>query len=469
MARPRGSKDKVPRNLGVELAQVDNQAYKYIEISQRYYIPYDQYEVPFYIRLKMLDHPQIQAGLTFAEAILSNTKFYHDFPKPEKTTTENEILEYANWGLSDHWTEIVVGSLLARCAGFSPFEKIYTIETIPGKGDYLGYEKIKYIDPASVELYLDGNGNYAGFGQKRYNVDRIPPEKTFWFTHRPQKATLRHNPLLGWPEFGKELYDIWYRNTIIWQMFVRFLGKKVNPPTIGWAPAETRKRKKADGTSETYNLMKVLHDVLQKLNEGSVVTLPYEVDEHGEKKVDVKYLESQRMVGEYLQALNSTEAQLFYGIFVPPSIFVKLTNSAAGSYAMMESMVDVFLMMLKGTVNLEIRQQVQDQLTADLVRRQFGDNAPIPILRTTLETASFRKALIDSLLVAEKNGKWVPDVDESLRILDMPKSAYFNPKEQIGGVQNAGRVGGAKDPSRTGEETGRVGGGTDPRQQARGQ
>jgi len=460
MPRPKGAKDKEPRNLNREQAKVWNNLVLF-PYSGKYYLGYQQEDVPFYVKLKMLGHPQIKAGLRLAEAILCNTKWYHEGEGGEKL----EIVEYADWVLEKRWHDMIASSLMARCFGFSAFEKVYAMESREGKGDYLTYEKIKYVNPSTVDLYVDENGNYAGFGQKVYDVGRIPPEKTFWFVHQPQQGILRHHPLFGWSELDKDMYEVWYRNVIIWQMFVRYLAKKVSPPLIGYAPAMDRSKKdRVTGLTVWYNLMEELFNVAQKMNEGSVGVLPYEESEKsGEKKIDLKYLESTSKVEAFLQSLNATEAQLFYGLIVPPSIFTKLTSSAAGSYAMMESMVDIFLIMLKGTVNESFKNQVQEQITKDIVRRQFGEKAPIPHLHTTLETASVRKAINDTLTVAENLGKWCPDVDSYLKIMGLPKSAMFDPNF----IKPSGRIGGPDDPSRRGEEVGRVGKGTEPRKVAR--
>jgi hypothetical protein len=462
VARTIGAKDKVPRTIAGEMAVIDPFAKVYeVGPSNKYFLSNEWDDVTFPVRLKMLEHPQITAGLKFAEAIFCTVEWRHQ-------GATDEIREYADWAIAPHWIRIVNAVLMARVFGYTACEKVYTVQSREGKGDYLAYDKIKYLNPSTVDLYVDENGNYAGFGQKVYNVERIPPEKTFWYAHQPHRGVLRHNPLFGRSELGKDMYDAWYRDVITWQMFMRYLAKKVNPPTIGWAPGDNRRRKKTDGTWENYNLMKTLFEVMQKVNEGSSVVLPYESDEHGEKKIDLKYLESSKIVGEYLQALNATGTQLFYGILVPPSIFVKLTTSAAGSYAMVESLLDVFITMLKGTIAGEMNKQVKEQLTADLVRRQFGEKAPIPDLQISLETAALRKLIADSMNLEQKKGTYSPDIDKLSNMAGMPAPARFDPEKPITGGGNAGRIGGKEDPGRVGEETGRVGGGSEPRKVARG-
>lgn len=320
------------------------------------------------------------------------------------------------------------------------------------------FEELKYLDPSTTVMWVDKNGRYAGFSQPSLNVQkRIKPEKTFWLVHNPKWGLVvsKQNPNYGHADIDQGTYIHWYNNYIVWQMFLRYVGRKVNPQTVAYAPTERIKFEKDDGTMEEGWMINYVHNAIQQLNEGSCATFPYVSDDKsGKNKISVGLLEGEKRVSEFSQVIDLTGQQLFYSVLVPSSIFEK-PKSTTGSYAMISAQVDLFLTYLSGTLLPENKPQTLKQLIEPMVKLQFGNNAPVPELEMSLPTEGLRKVLSNLLTLSVKEGKCVPDVVEISRQLGIAKPIKVDPEGSTSrkkGDDHEGRIGGEGDPTRGAEE-----------------
>lgn len=455
--RPKGSTEDLPRVLSAELSKLLSQglvgfmgSWQMGGLDQ--YTPiYRTERVAHYLKLKILEHPQVKAGITLCQALVGSLKWWFELKGQE------DINEYVMKILESQWYNIVECIIMAKCFGFAACEKVFEIQTWEGKGDYIAYKDIKFLDPSSVVMHIDKNERYAGFSQPNLNVDkRIPLEKTFWLAHNPKQGLVinKHHPQYGHADIDTGTFTHWYNNMIVWQMFLRYVGKRVSPPVVGSAPWQKKRYKKEDGSWAYYDLMKTLHETLQKLTEGSVLVVPSIPDERGKNQVTVSLLESQQQTEEFLKVLYATGEQLFYSILVPPSIFEK-PKSTTGSYAMITSQVEMFLEYLNGVIIPEAMKQIYDQLIEPMVKLQFGDTAPCPELKYSLLTEAMRKMLADQLVVMAKAGKWVADINETCHELGIPKPIKVDPEGSASGKEGDDhdeRTPGKKDPDRVGED-----------------
>lgn len=457
--RPKGTKENLPRSFIIDQAKIGpDDAWRVgglYGFPGNYYQSFQTQRVAHHIKIKMLEHPLIKAALMLCQSLIGNVTWWFELKKNQ------EIADYCTELLKPHWHNLVDGVIQAKCFGFAPFEKILEIRTWPGKGEAIFYKELKFLDPSTVVMWVDENGRYAGFSQPSLNVDkRIKPEKTFWLVHNPKWALIvsGHNPYYGHPDMDQGTYIHWYNNYIVWQMFLRYVNRKVNPPTIAFSPNDYIRFKKSDGTSGEGWMIDFVHKAIQQLSEGSTAVFPFiESDKSGKNKIDVKLLEGEKRVSEFAQVLDLTGQQLFYSVLVPSSIFEK-PKSTTGSYAMISAQVDIFLAYLTGSLLPEAQIQIKRQLIEPVVALQFGKNAPVPDFELSLPTEGVRQVLSDSLKLAIKEGKCVPDVEEISRRLGTPKPLKVDPEgssKRNKGGDHEGRTGGAEDPTRTGEEIGR--------------
>lgn len=446
VGRPKGSKDsgKLPRGLSGEMLKISSAIdIHLVWFAGNYRLLYDQHSVPIDIKIKMLEHPQLKAAIMLSQALIANAQW--EWECKEKA----EIADYANRVFSPHWWDLSGIIIAAKNFGFAPCEKIFQVETWSGWGEAITFKEIKYVSPSTVNMWVDKNGRYAGFSQPSLNVDkRIKPEKTFWLTHNAKQGILKHNPYWGWADIDMGCYTFWYNNTILWQMFLRYMARKAHPILIGFAPPIIQKMKKGE-TWEEYNLMDYLHKIMMQIQEGSVLTLPFKETAKGNKMVDIKMLETERRVSEFIQALQATAENLLYSYLCPPAIFQK-PSTTVGSYALVESHVSLFIEYLSGFILKEAIHQLEDNLIHPLVRMQYGQNAPLPKFRPSLLKEADKKMMSDQIALMIRAGELPIDAEETLRRLGCPLPIKVDPEgtPKIKGDGHERRIGGKKSPDR---------------------
>jgi len=444
--RPKGSKDKsgLPRILDKEILKISQDWGLYLSwIGANYRLEFSQQSVPFNIKLKMLDHPQLKAAVMMTQGLIAQAQWEWECKdKPE-------IAEYANLVFSPHWWDIAGIIVGAKNFGFAPCEKIFEVKTWDGWGDVVTYKEVKYINPSTVQMWTDRNGRYAGFSQQVLNVnDRVGTEKTFWFVHNSKQAILKHNPYWGWPDLDKGCYDYWYSNVILWQMFLRYMARKAQPILLGFAPNVKSRFKKADGTYEDYNLLEYLHLVMNEIKEGSVVTIPYKESNTGKQTVDIKYLEGEKRVSEFMQALQASAENLLYSYLTPPAIFQK-PSTTAGSYALVDAHVSLYIRYLNGFILTEAIPQIENNLIHPLVRMQYGEKAPLPSLRLSLLSDAEKKMMGDQIALAIRLGQLNINAEQTLRRLGLPIPDETNLQgKKLRGDGHEQRIPGEQSPDR---------------------
>jgi hypothetical protein len=445
--RPKGSKDKsgIPRTLDKDILKISQDWSLYLSwIGSNYRLEYAQHSVPFNIKLKMLEHPQLKAAVMMTQGLIAQAQWEWE------CKGNPEIAEYANLVFSPHWWDIAGIIVAAKNFGFAPCEKIFQVENWSGWGDAVSYREIKYVNPSTVQMWTDMNGRYAGFSQPVLNVkERVGTDKTFWFVHNSKQAILKHNPYWGWPDLDKGCYDYWYSNVILWQMFLRYIDR-MGPFLFGFAPNITSRFKKSDGTYENYNLFEYLHLVMNEIKGQSVVTTPYKESNSGKQTVDIKYLEATKRASEFILALQASAEGLLYSYLTPPAIFQK-PSTTVGSYALVDAHVSLYIRYLSGFILSEAIPQIEKNLIHPLVRMQYGDNAPLPKLRLSLFSDAEKKMMADEILLCIRSGQLIINAEETLRRLGLPIPDQTNQGKEIRGDGHENRIPGEKSPDRIAE------------------
>ena len=374
---------------------------------------------------------QLQMGLKVIKLPIKAMKWWVVCQDPD-------IKAFVEYALKRVWIQTMTSILNALDFGWSACEKIWEVKDIEVlrkegldtvtayKGKAVLLKKFKDPDPESVTLLVDGNGDFDGFEQEISggNSAAVPPEKSFIFTNEKEFGDLYGKSLLRYS------YDYWYWTTLMYQFLNRYFERRGTPPVIARAPAG--RTNLSNGT--VLDNLALAQSAGESLSESSVVALPSSIYE-GSKDVskwDLSYLKDDQRADMFMKYIEHLNAMKLRGLFVPERMVSQ--DSEMGAKAVADTHLDVFLMGLEGLTK-DIIDHFNRYLVPQLIKYNFGDNAPFAYLETSglsTESKNLLKQIVISV-IKKGDGKVPLDMVKALEELDLPigKPEDFHKDEEI--------------------------------------
>lgn len=248
-------------------------------------------------------------------------------------------------GMDVPFSLILEQMLHALIDGFEVFERVYKM-TDDGK---ITVKKLALRDATTVKIMLDKKGGYVGihqeatFGNRTVNTN-IPAQKTFLFTY--SKAD---NPWYGRSAF-KSCWRNWDKKQKLEYLdSISIQNSAVKPKIL---------KRIADGVIKGEESRKKALKALSELGKlRPAASIPYGFDVEELQGGDNSH------INESIERQNSEMARSFMATF---SLLGSQGSSSVGSYALSADQSDLFMIALKGIMNL-ITDHINQYWIADLI------------------------------------------------------------------------------------------------------
>jgi len=384
---------------------------------------FSPYAVSIETRKRMRLDPQIRLALAAIKAPIMGMSWRAESADPV-------VAGFVESALRPVWRSLVRSALKAVEFGFQVHEKVWrvadlTVESAEADGNpsartfprALTYGKLKDLDPASVVILADEQGDFAGFRQLATGVV-VPAEKAFVVTFEKEWGNLYGTSRLD------AAYEPWYWSRVMYAGCNRYFERKGDPPIKGRAPAEIR----LDEDGNEVNSLDEANAVIQSLRSGGTAVFPDERDEHGNLRWDFEFLLDDKRADMFLDYIQHLEVMKLRAMLVPERVLTQ--DAGTGSYSLAQEHTDTFLRSEELLIQ-ELLDQVNRYLVPQLVFYNFGPQAPAVHLSTTGLSRANRelmKELILHLLEAERGAEGgrraglagIIDTVKLLRELNLP-------------------------------------------------
>ena len=374
---------------------------------------YSPYAVSIETRKRMRLDPQVRLALAAIKAPLMGLAWRAESADPA-------VARFVEAAVQPVWRALVRSGLNAVDFGFQVHEKVWQIADLvveePGAAggrqvrrfaDAVTYRKLKDLDPATVVILTDENGNFAGFKQISTDVV-VPPEKSFVVTLEKEWGNLYGTSRLD------AAYEPWYWCRIMYASCNRYFERKGDPPIKGHAPAEIR----LDEEGNEVNSLDEANAVIHSLRAGGTAVFPDERDEHGNPRWDFEFLLDDKRADMFLDYIEHLEVMKLRALLVPERVLTH--KGAAGSYALAQEHTDTFLRSEELLIQ-ELLDHVNRYLVPPLVFYNFGPQAP-PVRITTGGLSRSNQELLKEVL---------------LRVLDAERAAEAGERPNLAAVIDA--------------------------------
>jgi len=358
--------------------------------------------------IKMQRHFQVHAGLKLRYMPLMGTTPAVEGPDPV-------MAEYVRVVLSGIWR-----TLMRNCGktgsarGFAPHEVVWErregIHLVDGdRGmdqlvDGWVISKLKDLSPDNVQaIEVDGLEQFTGYKLLKPSGATLEAEKAFHFG-----LDMEYGNMFGTSALIAA-YEPWYRQQMLWDMFMRYMERRAIPPTLVEYPAGT------DETDQTPNWEKARALASGITTDDVAMWVPSSPE--GEPKWDVRFIEDSQRSQMYLEALNAHNTWILRGLLVPDTFFTQTQDT--GSLALSQTHAEAYMMMLDGLLG-DVVEAVQNQLVPRIVRYTFGPDAPVPTLTVSRFSDDMRAYLGELLKVAMQSGNAGISVVKIADLLGVP-------------------------------------------------
>src|SRR3990167_7774104 len=317
---------------------------------------------------------------------------------------EQEIAEFVAdnlWGMSQPWDEVIRQALYCVRWGVMLLEKVYRVED--GR---LVWDRFAPRLPRTIWRWIPNpDGSLAEVEQNVYGdlafTGRIPASKLLRFTFRQEGSNFEGRSLL------RDVYKHWWHKDTLYKLSAIAMERTGVGVPIATVPA---------GASPT-DVAKLREIVKSfRANEEAGIVLP-----------DGFKFDISQARGSYgfMPLIDHHNREIAKAALAP---FLNLGDST-GSWALSRSQTDLFLTSLDGLTEM-IRAELQRGAVAELVRLNFGADAPVPELRYMLQKSD--PSALATTLAALVSGKLLtPDdrIEAVLReSLDLPPKSEDTPR-----------------------------------------
>lgn len=307
---------------------------------------------------------QIAAVLTAMKLPIISTKWY--VAPCEDADDEELAQEIADFisdnlfgGMKYSWSEHLREALLMLDFGFSVFEKVYRYDEWNGRSVIMLDKYAPRVAPSIWRFPQDENYQIAAVEQINYltgEIKTIPIERCRIYTYQREGDNIVGISVL------RPAYKHWYIKDSLYKIVSVGIEKNL----VGTPYAKVPK-----GTSEKER--KEILSVLSAIRaaEEAGFTIP--------ENIIIEMLESSRNAVDALPFIEHHDTQIARSVLAQFINLGTLSSASGGSYALGNTMVDMFCMGLESIANY-IQQEVQKDIE-ELVAWNFGPDAPMPSLQ----------------------------------------------------------------------------------------
>lgn len=306
--------------------------------------------------LEMEDDAQIKAVFTLIKAPLQKVVW-------SIGCDDQDIANFVRIVLEPLWLGLINNMCTALQFGHQAFEKVW--EEKNGRWQYSGFLD---LHPDSVRYKKGERGVFNGIEQyTTKGTVFIPPEKSFVFTNEKRWG----NPY-GRSKF-RSAYMYWFIDKYTYDFENQYFERYANPILWGQAPSG----KSQTGTSESSQRSNIslLFDLLKDAKNAGIIVTPSDVDAiTHQKKWIVQFLEAQRRGADYRSRHEYLDLMKARAIFAPELVFS--APYAGSSYALAREHATIFMSAEEAMLQ-EVKNHVQKYIIPQLIRYNFGKNAPL--------------------------------------------------------------------------------------------
>lgn len=362
--------------------------------------------------VKMQRHFQVHAGLKLRYMPLMATKPTVEGPDPL-------VAEYVRVVLAGIWRTLMRScGKTGSARGFAPHEIVWERREgvhimLEPRGMDAGLDqlvdgwvisKLKDISPDNVQSVLvDGLEQFQGYKLLKPSGAELEAERAFHFG-----LDMEFGNMFGTSALIPS-YEPWYRQQMLWDMFMRYMERRAIPPTLVEYPPGV------DETDQTPNWEKARALASGITTDDVAMWVPS--SETGQPKWDVRFIEDAQRSQMYLDALTAHNTWILRGLLVPDTYFTQTQDT--GSLALSQTHAEAYMMMLDGLLG-DIVEAVQNQLIPRIVRYTFGPDAAIPTLDVPRFSDDMRAYLGELVKVAMQAGNAGVSVVKIADLLGIP-------------------------------------------------
>lgn len=428
--------------------------------------------VGFETRVMMMNDPTVAFGLAVLGATIINAKWDID-------SNDSRVEAFIQQILSAKYHELATGGAMSVPLGYQPIEKVWKVEDVEVEvadkstgavssfkmPQAWTFDEFKALDPRTINMLIDPDKDkWAGFEQfpltfnssTQNNVPaRIGTERSFLWSYRRQEVFGR---LQGRPQLN-QCYEPWFWKAALNLFCNRYFERKAEPNFKAHAPAEIHgpNGEKIDGALFMAN-------VLGALKNGEAICLPGEMDDKGNRLVDVEFMQDDKRGDMFQQRFDYLDLQILKGLWIPD----RAGSSSQGGAGVGSGESSVHYEMLQKLVEqvaVEWFREVQTQVVEPAVLYNFGPDV-LKQSKTRIcyqGLSDFHRDLLKTVLaqmaqaeVALKDGK-VIRLMEYIDAVDICKSLNVPIKraDQIGPLAHEridpGPPDGSNPPGNTGD------------------
>jgi hypothetical protein len=349
---------------------------------------------------RMALDPQIYLGLEMHKLPILTLRPEFQHPEPEVAAFLNHELKRMGY--------VTIARELLRSLdyGFHAAEKIFTnrdttVELADGKSwtaRATVYDRIKGIHPNGVQLEQLENGLPNGFTQVSGGTAAVPPEKAMIFSHDVEYGNQYGNPL------SRRAYRFWWWSDLVYQFANRYHEDQSIPPRkIFYEPNPTTTTDEAGNTVNGPDIAQAAAlAVAEDSKAGAAIALPLQLDSNSgefKKSWDIEYLVGPNKATEFTTYLDHLDAKKLRAMMVPERLAQQSGAGATGSYGMIESLSEFFLMNEEALAADLYRFLISDW-ARPLINYNFGSSVPDPTLaapKLSRDNRAFMQDLLKGL------------------------------------------------------------------------
>ena len=327
---------------------------------------------------KMRMDAQIRAGLMLIKLPIQQASW-------NIQGEDDDINAFCKEILTPIWPTFIRQCLLGLDFGYSVFEKIpavaYGLKVSQNQGKLksgktqvyphaLTIERLMGLDPK--QLYLLAyrwSGEFAGVRQYSPNTNLIPASKCFLFSNDHEFSEWhgipRTKPCYPYWVFKQLMYEFTNIRYELWSMPM----KKGRYPT-----GKTERGLDGNGMPMYEYNSDIMLEFLEEMKSNFSIAIPSNRYETGEYQWDVEIMENNTVGADYLGYIDHLNLMILKGLLVPQ---LALEVAGSGSYGLAEQQFDFFMMNEQSLMD-QLSGAINTQLLPQIVKWNFGKNAPIP-------------------------------------------------------------------------------------------
>lgn len=344
---------------------------------------YTQVEDPRSSKLKRLTvqeleklalDPQVALGVQMHVLPIQTLQPEFQHPVAEVAAFLNHELTRVSWSwLAREW-------LRALEFGFYASERVYeyrdtTIDLADGtqwSARAVVYEKLKGIHPSGVQLRAGERGEPLGFTQVAGGTADVPEDKALVFVHDEEFGNRYGNPIT------RRAFKYWWWSELIYQFANRYHEDQAIPPRKVFYEPNPQPVDPSDPSSASVDVNQAAAlKVGEDSRAGAAAALPLQATSGADggtefkRSWDIEYLVGPEKTTAFTAYLDHLDAKKARALFVPERLAMQSGAGATGSYAMVDSLSEFFLMRVEAIAASAYRALVRSW-ARPLITYNFG-------------------------------------------------------------------------------------------------